>query len=74
MRAKIHQPAPAYVQQPPPPGNPGDPGNFVSSGNPGNPCNPAQDFGPLLCCALDAEGKQLECPGIARGIMTPTMP
>jgi hypothetical protein len=41
---------------------------------PGNPCNPAQDFGPLLCCALDAEGKQLECPGIARGITTPTMP
>jgi hypothetical protein len=41
---------------------------------PGNPCNPAQDVGPLLCCALDAEGKQLECPGIARGVTTPTMP
>jgi len=39
----------------------------------GNPCNPAQDFGPVLCCALDAEGKQLECPAIARGVMT-TMP
>lgn len=36
----------------------------------GNPCNPAQDM-TLLCCALDAEGKQLECPGIPRG--TPTM-
>jgi len=41
---------------------------------PGNPCNPAQDLGPLLCCALDADGKQLECPGIARGITTPTKP
>jgi hypothetical protein len=33
----------------------------------GNLCNPAQDVGPLLCCALDAEGKTLECPGIPRG-------
>jgi hypothetical protein len=33
---------------------------------PGNPCNPAQDVGPLLCCARDAEGTQLECPGIPR--------
>jgi hypothetical protein len=41
---------------------------------PGNPCNPAQDLGPLLCCALDAAGKQLECPGIARGIPPKTMP
>jgi len=47
--------------------------NRLAEVNPfqGNPCNPAQDFGPLLCCALDAEGKQLECPGIARGITTP---
>jgi len=44
--------------------------NKLAEDNPyrGNPCNPAQDFGPLLCCALDAEGKQLECPGIARGV------
>lgn len=50
--------------------------NRLAETNPyqGNPCNPAQDFGPLLCCALDAEGKQLECPGIARGIVNPTMP
>jgi hypothetical protein len=33
----------------------------------GNACNPAQDSGPVLCCALDAEGTQLECPGIPRG-------
>jgi hypothetical protein len=33
----------------------------------GNACNPAQDSGPILCCAKDAEGKQLECPGIPRG-------
>jgi hypothetical protein len=33
----------------------------------GNPCNPAQDIGPLLCCAKDAEGTQLECPGVPRG-------
>jgi hypothetical protein len=39
----------------------------------GNPCNPAQDM-PLLCCALDAEGKQLECPGIPRGAPTTTGP
>jgi hypothetical protein len=38
---------------------------------PGNPCNPAQDFGPLLCCALDAEGKSLECPGVPRGTPPP---
>jgi hypothetical protein len=46
--------------------------NKLAEVNPyqGNPCNPAQDFGPLLCCALDGEGKSLECPGIARGITT----
>jgi hypothetical protein len=37
----------------------------------GNACNPAQDTGPLLCCAKDAEGKQLECPGIPRGTAPP---
>jgi hypothetical protein len=37
----------------------------------GNPCNPAQDFGPLLCCALDAEAKQLECPGVPRAAPAP---
>jgi hypothetical protein len=35
----------------------------------GNPCNPAQDVGPLLCCAKDAEGTQLECPGVPRGVV-----
>ena len=40
----------------------------------GNPCNPAQDFGPLLCCSKDAEGKMLECPGIPRGMVTPPAP
>jgi hypothetical protein len=28
----------------------------------GNPCSPAQDFGPVLCCARDAAGAQLQCP------------
>jgi hypothetical protein len=37
----------------------------------GNPCNPAQDFGPVLCCARDPQGQQLECPGVPR--MVPTM-
>jgi hypothetical protein len=32
----------------------------------GNVCNPAQDIGPVLCCARDAEGTQLECPGVPR--------
>jgi hypothetical protein len=34
------------------------------AGNPylGNPCSPAQDFGPVLCCAKDASGTQLQCP------------
>jgi hypothetical protein len=32
----------------------------------GNRCNPAQDTGPVLCCARDAEGKQIECPGVPR--------
>jgi hypothetical protein len=31
----------------------------------GNPCNPAQDVGPILCCALDSEGKHLQCPALA---------
>jgi hypothetical protein len=31
---------------------------------PGNPCNPAQDTGPILCCALDAAGTQLQCPAL----------
>jgi hypothetical protein len=39
----------------------------------GNPCNPAQDRGPILCCALDAEAKQIECPGVPRGV-APAMP
>lgn len=30
----------------------------------GNPCNPAQDYGPVLCCAQDASGEKLVCPGI----------
>jgi hypothetical protein len=33
---------------------------------PGNPCNPAQEPGPVLCCAGDPEGKQLQCPAPAR--------
>jgi hypothetical protein len=45
---------------------------LVSNPFPGNPCNPAQDVGPLLCCAMDAEGKQLECPGIPRGAPPPS--
>jgi hypothetical protein len=32
----------------------------------GNRCNVAQDTGPVLCCAKDAEGTQLECPGVPR--------
>lgn len=32
----------------------------------GNACNPAQDFGPVLCCALDATGMNIECPGQPR--------
>jgi hypothetical protein len=40
----------------------------------GNPCNPAQDRGPLLCCALDPEGKMLECPGVPRGMAPTTTP
>jgi hypothetical protein len=39
---------------------------------PGNPCNPAQDFGPILCCALDPEGKMLQCPAIGKGTGTST--
>jgi hypothetical protein len=38
----------------------------------GNPCNPAQDLGPVLCCARDAEGTQLECPGVPRAAPLPT--
>jgi hypothetical protein len=30
----------------------------------GNTCHPAQDFGPILCCAQDAKGEKLLCPGI----------
>lgn len=37
----------------------------------GNLCNPAQDFGPLLCCSIDAEGKNIECPGIPRAPIPP---
>lgn len=37
----------------------------------GNPCNAAQDFGPLLCCAKDVEGKDLECPGVPRAPRAP---
>jgi hypothetical protein len=47
---------------------------LVANPFPGNPCNPAQDVGPLLCCALDAEAKQLECPGIPRGVPAMTGP
>ena len=38
------------------------------AGNPylGNPCNPAQDFGPILCCALDDQARDIECPGRPR--------
>jgi hypothetical protein len=32
----------------------------------GNPCGPAQDFGPLLCCALDPKAEALECPARPR--------
>ena len=32
----------------------------------GNRCHPAQDFGPILCCARDASGAMLECPGLGR--------
>jgi hypothetical protein len=32
----------------------------------GNPCGPAQDFGPLLCCALDPKAERLECPARPR--------
>jgi hypothetical protein len=32
----------------------------------GNTCNIAQDRGPVLCCALDDAGTQLECPGVPR--------
>jgi hypothetical protein len=32
----------------------------------GNPCNPAQDIGPILCCAEDAKGEKLICPGVPR--------
>jgi hypothetical protein len=37
----------------------------------GNPCNPAQDTGPLLCCAADADVTKLECPARPR-LTTPT--
>ncbi len=30
----------------------------------GNACGPAQDFGPILCCARDATGEVLQCPGV----------
>lgn len=36
----------------------------------GNPCNVAQDFGPILCCARDAEGRDVECPGVPRAPMS----
>jgi hypothetical protein len=37
----------------------------------GNPCNPAQDIGPILCCAEDATGEKLTCPGVPRGTAPP---
>lgn len=40
----------------------------------GNPCNIAQDSGPVLCCALDAQGVSLECPGQPRAVKPPPAP
>ncbi len=40
----------------------------------GNPCNPAQDYGPVLCCARDASGRDLECPAVPRLAPTVGMP
>ncbi len=37
----------------------------------GNPCNVAQDGIPVLCCARDAQGTQIECPGRPRAVMMP---
>jgi hypothetical protein len=39
----------------------------------GNACGPAQDFGPILCCARDATGEVLQCPGVGT-MMTTTPP
>jgi hypothetical protein len=36
----------------------------------GNRCAPAQDFGPILCCARDAKGEVLQCPGVPTGADT----
>jgi hypothetical protein len=47
---------------------------LASNPFPGNPCNPAQDMGPVLCCARDPQGQQLECPGIPRMAPTTTKP
>jgi hypothetical protein len=33
----------------------------------GNLCAPAQDRGPILCCAQDAMGTILQCPGVPTG-------
>ena len=41
----------------------------------GNLCAPAQDFGPILCCARDEKGEDLQCPGVPTGTsMPPAMP
>jgi hypothetical protein len=41
--------------------------NLISNPYLGNPCNVAQDQGPVLCCAKDAEGLQLQCPAVGTG-------
>lgn len=38
----------------------------------GNLCNPGQDRGPILCCARDPMGRDLECPAVPR-VVAPTM-
>lgn len=35
----------------------------------GNPCNPGQDM-LILCCARDAQGRDIECPGVPRAVPT----
>jgi hypothetical protein len=41
--------------------------NLISNPYLGNPCNLAQDVGPVLCCAKDAQGLQLQCPAVGTG-------